>query len=143
EYMKDLMNDTAFDNFTMDFEDRQPDTPVQLLVDELHFHTADVSLELERPLPVDLSFQINRTGKANVQGTLVIDPLAVDMEVSLENVALKPFQPYAAPYVQFEVENGALTLQGKTTFRQNVSEHSMAMATFQGGVEISQLTLDD
>src|SRR5690606_32373725 len=41
------------------------------------------------------------------------------------------------------VENGALTLQGKTTFRQNVSEHSMAMATFQGGVEISQLTLDD
>jgi flagellar motor protein MotB len=138
---KVVIEDLAFDNFTIEFEDRQPDNPVTWLLDELHLHTANVSLDLNRPLPVDLSFQLNQTGKADVRGTLAVDPLTVEADVSLIDITLKPFQSYAAPFVQFDVENGALTLQGKMNFQQDSSVNPMV--TFQGGMEISQLTLND
>src|SRR5680860_180743 len=106
-----VIEDLALDNFTIDFEDRQPEDPVTLLLDTLHFHTSDVSLGLDRPLPIDLSFQFNQTGEANLQGTLEIDPLTIDLDVSLTDIAVRPFQPYLAPFVQFDVGDGALTLQ--------------------------------
>jgi hypothetical protein len=138
---KVVIEDLALDNFTIDFEDRQPEDPVTLLLETLHFHTSDVSLALDRPLPVDLSFQINQTGKAQLQGTLEIDPLTVELDVSLADIALKPFQPYVAPFAQFGVGSGALTLQGKTKFQKSSSAHPMV--TFQGGMGISQLALED
>jgi hypothetical protein len=138
---KVVIEDLALDNFTIDFEDRQPEDPVTLLLETLHFHTSDVALDLDRPLPVDLSFQINQTGKAQLQGTLEIDPLTVELDVSLADIALKPFQPYVAPFAQFGVGSGALTLQGKTKFQKSSSAHPMV--TFQGGMGISQLALED
>ena len=136
---KVIIQDLLLDNFTIDFEDRQPEDPVKLLVETLHFHTADVSLALDRTLPIDLSFQINQTGKAQLQGTLSIDPLTVDLDVSLTDIPLKPFQPYSVPYVQFNVGSGALTLQGKTTFQKGHT--SQPLVTFQGGMGISRLAL--
>ncbi len=65
-----VIEDLALDNFTIDFEDRQPEDPVKLLLDTIHFHTSDVSLDLDRSFPLDLSFQFNQTGKANLQGDI-------------------------------------------------------------------------
>ncbi len=138
---KVVIEDLALDNFTIDFEDRQPEDPVTLLLETLHFHTSDVSLALDRPLPVDLSFQINQTGKAQLQGTLEIDPLTVELDLLLTDIALKPFQPYVAPFAQFGLGSGALTIQGKTKFQKGSSAHPMV--TFQGGMKISQLALED
>lgn len=138
---KMVIEDLALDNFTVDFEDRQPEDPVTLLLDTLHFHTSDVSLDLERPLPVDLSFQFNETGKANLQGTLEIDPLTIDLDVSLTDIAVRPFQPYMAPFVQFDVGDGALTLRGKTHYQTGTK--TQPMVTFQGGMGVSNLALDD
>ncbi len=138
---KMVIEDLALDNFTIDFEDRQPEDPVKLLLDTLHFHTSDLSLDLDRPLPVDLSFQFNQTGKAKFQGTLGIDPLTIELDVSLADIALQPFQPYVVPFAQFDIENGALTLQGKTTFQKG--SKAQPMVTFQGGMGVSNLALED
>ncbi len=136
-----VIEDLALDNFTIDFEDRQPEDPVKLLLETIHFHTSDVSLDLDRPLPIDLSLQFNQTGKAKLQGTLEIDPLAIDLDVSLKNIALQPFQPYMTSFVQFDVGDGALTLQGKTHYQTGTK--TQPMVTFQGGMGVSNLALDD
>jgi len=138
---KVVIQDLLLDNFTIDFEDRQPEDPVKLLLETLHFHTSDVSLALDRPLPVDLSFQINQTGKAQLQGTLEMDPLTVELDLSLADIALKPFQPYVVPFVQFDVGSGALTLQGKTKFQKGAK--AQPLLTFQGGMGVSRFALED
>jgi len=135
------MKDLLLDNFTIDFEDRQPEEPVKLLLDTLHFHTSNVSLALDKPLPVDLSFQFNQTGKAQLQGTLEIDPLTVELDLSLTDIALKPFQPYVVPFVQLNVGSGALTLEGKTKFQKGAK--TQPLVTFVGGMRISRLALED
>lgn len=138
---KVAIKDLALDNYAIDFEDRQPEDPVKLQFNTVHFHTSDVSLALDRPLPVDLSFQINQTGKAQLLGTLEMEPLTVELDLSLTDIPLKPFQPYVVPFVQFGVGGGALTLQGKTKFQKGASADPMV--TFQGGMELSRLALED
>ncbi|GJL58939.1 MAG: ATPase [Nitrospirales bacterium] len=136
-----VIEDLALDNFTIEFEDRQPEDPVTLLLDTIHFHTSDVSMAMDRALPIDLSFQFNETGKANLQGTLETDPLTMKLDVALTDIAVRPFQPYMAPFVQFDVGDGALTLQGKTHYQ--VGSKTQPMVTFQGGMGVSKLALND
>ncbi|MCB9776235.1 MAG: DUF748 domain-containing protein [Nitrospiraceae bacterium] len=136
-----VIEDMALDNFTIDFEDRQPEDPVKLLLNTIHFHTSNVSLDLDRPLPLDLSFQVNQTGQATLQGILEVDPLTIELDVSLKDIALQPFQPYMASFVQFDVGDGALTLQGKTHYQTRAK--TQPMLTFQGGMAVANLALDD
>jgi uncharacterized protein involved in outer membrane biogenesis len=136
-----MVEDVDLDNFTIDMEDRQPATPVRLLLEALNFHTSQVSSTLAQPLPIDLSFQLNQTGKADLKGTVAIEPLSVQMEVSLTDIALKPFQPYLAPFVQFNVDRGALMLKGHTHY-QNASK-TESMLTYAGSIGVSKLALLD
>jgi uncharacterized protein DUF748 len=138
---KMVIEDLAVDNFTIDFEDRQPEDPVKLLLDTIHFHTSDVSLDLDRSFPVDLSFQFNQTGQANLQGMLMVDPLSLELDLSLKNIALAPFQSYIAPFVQFAIEDGALSLQGSTHYEAETT--TQPMVSFKGGMGISHLALGD
>ena len=136
-----LVEDLNLDNFTIDVEDRQPEDPARILVEALHFHTMQVSSALDKPLPIDLSFQLNQTGKADLQGTLNIEPLSVEMDVGLTDIALKPFQPYLMPFVQFDVGSGVLNLMGKTQY-QDASETD-PMVTYAGSIGVSKLAFLD
>ena len=135
------VEDVELDNFTIDVEDRQPVTPVRLLFEALHFHTSQVSSTLDHPLPIDLSFHLNQTGKAALKGAVAIEPLSVQLEVSLTDIALKPFQPYLSPFVQFNVGRGALSLTGQTHY-QNASK-AVPMVTYAGSIRVSKLALVD
>jgi uncharacterized protein DUF748 len=136
-----LVEDVDLENFTIDVEDRQPEEPARVLVETLHFHTSQVSSALDQPLPVDLSFQLNQTGKANLKGTVNIEPLSVEMDVGLTDIALKPFQPYLAPFVQFHVDSGALKLKGKAHY-QNASK-TEPMVTYAGSIGVLKLAFVD
>ncbi len=136
-----LVEEFDWENFTIDVEDRQPEEPARVLVEALHFHTSQVSSALDKPLPVDLSFQLNQTGKADLKGTVNADPLSVEMNVALTHIALKPFEPYLAPFVQFAIGSGALSLTGQTHY-QNASK-TEPMVTYAGSIGISKLALVD
>ncbi len=136
-----FVEDFSLDNFAIDIEDRQPEDPVRILVEALHFQTSDISSTLDNPLPIDLSFQLNHTGKAELKGMVNIEPLSVEMKVGLTEIALKPFQSYLAPFVQFEVESGALTLAGETHY-QGASK-TEPMVTYRGSIAVSTLAFLD
>ena len=136
-----LVEEVDIDNFTIDVEDRQPETPARVLVEALHFHTSQVSSALDQPLPIDLSFQLNETGKADLKGTVNVEPLSVEMAVALTNITLKPFEPYLEPFVQFEVGSGALTLTGQTQYQDNSTTEPMV--TFAGSLGLSKLAFLD
>ncbi len=136
-----MVKDVDLDNFAIDVEDRQPATPARLLVDALHFQTSQVSSALNQPLPIDLSFQLNETGKVDLNGSVGVEPLSVQLDMSLTDIALKPFQPYLTPFVQFDVGSGALTLRGQTHYQNAVN--TQPMVTFAGSIGVSKLALVD
>ena len=136
-----LVEKLDLDNFAIEMEDRQPATPARVLIEALHFHTSQVSSALDKPLPIDLSFQLNQSGKADLRGTVNIEPLSVTMDVGLTDIALKPFQPYLAPFVQFTVGSGALSLVGETHY-QGTSK-TEPMVTYAGSIGVSKLAFVD
>lgn len=136
-----VIQDLVLENFAVDFQDRQPEVPVNLLFEDLHFHTSEVALDFVKPLPIDLAFQFNQTGKARFQGTVEFAPLVVDLDCSLSDIGLQPFQPYLEPFVQFTVGSGTLGLQGHTHFQKSSSEEPLV--TFQGEMGVSRLALED
>ena len=136
-----MVQNVDLENFTIDVEDRQPATSARVLVEALHFHTSQVSSALDQPLPIDLSFQLNQTGKANLKGTVNIEPLSVEMNIGLTDIALKPFEPYLAPFVQFTVGSGALNLVGQTHYQD--ASKSEPMVTYAGSIGISKLVFID
>ncbi len=136
-----LVQDIVLENFTIDLEDRQPEIPVKLLLDSLQFHTSEFSTNFDKPLPVDLSFNLNQTGKADLKGSVEIEPVSVQLDVALSDIALQPFESYLSPFVQFDVGDGALSLAGKAHY-QDGSE-AKPMVTFDGGLDIAQLALVD
>ena len=138
---KVLVQELDFDNFTIDVEDRQPATPARVMVEALHFQTSQVSSALNQPLPIDLSFQLNETGKVDLNGSVGVEPLSVQVDMSLTDIALKPFQPYLAPFVQFDVSSGALTLMGQTHYQKALN--TGPMVTFAGSIGVSNLALVD
>ena len=136
-----VIDDLDWKNFTIEFEDRQPAPPVRMVFDAVHFHTSQVSSTLEDPLPIDLSFNFNDTGKANLKGTVAIEPLSVELDLALADIALQPFAPYLDPFVQFAVDGGVLTLEGQTHYQDGVETEPMV--TFAGALDISQVALVD
>ena len=136
-----MVEDLDLDNFTIEMEDRQPARPARVLVETLHFHTSKVSSALDQPLPIDLSFQLNQTGKADLKGTINMKPLSVEMNVGLTDIGLKPFQPYLESFVQFAVGSGAVTLKGQTHY-QDASKME-PMVTFAGSIGLSKFALVD
>ena len=136
-----MIQNVDLDNFTIDVEDRQLATPAGVLVEALHFHTSQVSSTLDGPLPIDLSFQLNQSGKADLKGTVNVEPLSVEMDLAFTDIALKPFEPYLAPFVQFKVGSGALTLTGKTHYQ--VASKTEPMVTYAGSIGVSKLAFLD
>ncbi len=136
-----LVEELDLANFTIDVEDRQPAEPARVLVEALHFHTSQVSSALDQPLPIDLSFQLNETGKADFKGTVNVEPLSVEMNVALTDIALKPFEPYLAPFVQFAIGSGAVSVAGKTHYQD--ASKTEPMVTYAGSIGISQLAFVD
>ncbi len=136
-----LIEELDLDNFTIDVEDRQPEVAARVLVEALHFHTSQVTSTLDQPLPIDLSFQLNQTGKAQLKGTVNIEPLSVEMNIGLTDIALKPFEPYLAPFVQFTVGSGALNLAGQTHYQD--ASKTEPVVTYAGSIGVSKLAFID
>ncbi len=136
-----FVQDIALENYTVELEDRQPDIPVKLLLDSLQLHTSEFSTNFDKPLPIDLSFHLNQTGKANLKGSVAIEPVSVQLDVALADIALQPFKSYISPFVQFDVEDGALSLAGKARYQD--SAKAEPLVTFNGGLDIAQLALVD
>ena len=138
---KVLVEEVDLENFTIDMEDRQLEVPARVLVEALHFHTSQVSSALDTLLPIDLSFQLNQTGKADLKGTVNVEPLSVEMNVVLTDIALKPFEPYLAPFVQFAIGSGALNLAGQTHYQD--ASTTEPMVTYVGSIGVSKLAFVD
>ncbi len=128
-------------NFSVGFEDQQPAFPVKIAIDSGNFHTSGISTTLESPLPVDLTFVLNGKGNVQAKGSLNIEPLDIHLALTLKDIGLKPFQPYLSPFVRFDVQEGAVNLEGKTRFQTGSS--AQPQVAYAGSVNLSRLVLTD
>jgi len=128
-------------NYQAKFEDRTLTTPGVLEVDALDVTVKDVRIPFTKPLPVGLSLTLNRTGHVDVRGQVTVEPMKADLEIKITQIAIHPFQPYLDRFLDADVREGAIDLNGSV---QYAKEHPKGpLLRFQGNLAVNQLLVTD
>jgi uncharacterized protein involved in outer membrane biogenesis len=98
-------------------EDRMKAPVKKFAIDPVNLHVENVSLDLAKPLPVQLDATINAKALWKISGTLAPSPLVADLQVSLEKSSLKYIQPYLLPVADLTIHDGWLNFGGKLQLR--------------------------
>ncbi len=102
-------------NAAVAFEDRTLTPASKFDLKPVNLRVADVSLEMERPLPVQLDAVINGHARFDANGTLTPEPLAADLDVKLAKARMQILQPYVLPVADLTITGGELDVAGKAT----------------------------
>ncbi|MBH0191503.1 MAG: DUF748 domain-containing protein, partial [Nitrospira sp.] len=128
-------------NYRAKFEDRTLTTPAVMEVDALDVTVKDIQIPFTKPMPVGLSLKLNQTGQVDVRGRVAIEPMTADLDLTLAQIAIKPVQPYLDRFLNAEVSDGAIDLNGSV---QYAKEHPKGpMLRFQGNVAVNRLRITD
>lgn len=135
------VDEVALQNYGAEFEDRTLERPGRLAVDAMNLTVSDVQIPFKKPLPVDLSMKLNETGSINVKGKVAVEPLEADVEAKLEHIEIRPFQPYLDRFLNADVLDGAIDLNGAVRFaKEHVRE---PLLQFQGNLAVNQFAIAD
>ncbi len=133
------VDEIGLKNYGASYEDRALPNPAHVDVDALNLTVKDVRIPFKKPLPVDLSLKLNESGVIEVKGAVTVEPLKADATLKLEHIEIRPFQPYLDQFLNAEVRDGAIDLDGAVHFSK---EHANApMLQFQGNLGVSQLAI--
>jgi hypothetical protein len=109
------VNNMAFTNFGLNFEDQTLKKPVAMNFKPINFKLTNYSNKNGAKLPVQLSVGINKTGLITLNGDTVIEPLSARLDLDAKNIDLEKFQPYFDKFVRLDVIDGALHIDGKVS----------------------------
>jgi hypothetical protein len=102
-------------NASIAFEDRTLTPAGKFDLKPVNLRVSDVSLDLSRPLPVQLDAVINGHARFDASGTLTPEPLAGEFDVKLAKARMQILQPYVLPVADLTITGGELDVEGKAT----------------------------
>ncbi|WP_447969052.1 DUF748 domain-containing protein [Nitrospira sp. M1] len=111
------VQDFAVQNYAIDFEDRTLEMPASLNFTGIDLQVKGLETNFEEPFDLSLVLTLNDSGKVKTKGTVDVDPVVADLELSLSEVALSSFAPYLSPHVQLELVDGVVELEGRMTYQ--------------------------
>lgn len=110
------IDEIAFDNYTITVEDNKPLKPARLKLDQLAFKITEVSTLTNAPVSAELTVRLNEAGVFGLRGTANIFAPSADMQISLDALDLRPFQPYLEEQTRLAVSSGALSMGGHAIY---------------------------
>jgi hypothetical protein len=128
-------------NYQAKFEDRTLANPGYLDVEKLDVTVKDVQIPFKKPLPVELSMTLNRTGLVSIRGQAGVEPMTADLDLLLKDIGIRPFQAYLDRFANMDVRDGAVNLTGKIRYAK---EHPKGpLLRFQGNLAVDRLSISN
>jgi hypothetical protein len=100
------------DRYTVKTEDLMPSQPVALSADRIRFRGDNISTGKNAKGKVSLSFKVGTGASVAANGTVVIDPLAANLNVDVKEFDIVPLQPYFTDKVKIMVLSGSISSKG-------------------------------
>lgn len=120
--------------------DQSPPRPVKLDVAEGFVTLRDLSLDLDRAVPLEAGFALRQGGRFNASGTVVPGQTSGTLDLSLAGLSLKPFAPYVNQFARLNLRSGAASTRGKLAFEQAKSGMKLK---FGGGFAVDDLAITE
>ena len=130
------------ENYSIHIEDKVPEKPVILDIDQLRLDVKNVSDQPNAKAAMSLSFRVQQTGSVAVDGTATFIPPSADLHLALTNADLRAITPYVSEQVKLLITGGAVDVNGQLHALGN--KPGEPMATFTGNMAINKfVTTDD
>jgi hypothetical protein len=101
---------------TLRLHDLTTPRPVDLTIDQLGFKLTGASTHLDKPVALATSLRWNGAGRIALDGTVTPQPLAADLQLDVADIALRPLDPYLAPFLNVLLTGGTARAKGHLTF---------------------------
>jgi uncharacterized protein involved in outer membrane biogenesis len=129
------------DDARIRFEDRTKRPVTPWTVAPLRVRVSDVSLDLSKPLPVELDARINDHANVTIRGRVTPSPLVASLDLSLDDARLAILQPYVLPFADLTIRDGIAAVKGHLDVRPPGSRPSQL--SFAGDVDVRNLHSTD
>jgi hypothetical protein len=100
-------------NASIAFEDRAMTPATRFDLAPVNVRVSNVSLDLSRPVPVQIDAMINGHARFDGKGTLTPEPLAADLDIKLAKARMQILQPYVLPVADLTITGGELNVDGR------------------------------
>jgi hypothetical protein len=97
-------------------EDRSTSPAAKVLLAPLSLKVDGASLDLAKPVTVNLDTHINGTGSLKVTGDVTPQPLSADVALKMDGVELNTMQPYIAQLTSLTLQSGRLSADAKLRY---------------------------
>ncbi|MBN8776601.1 DUF748 domain-containing protein [Thiomonas arsenitoxydans] len=129
----------ALRDFSAQVEDRQTSAPLRLDVVQGQASARNLSLDLRKPVALQVRFALKQGGQFSARGQVVPQPLAGSLQVQLQQLALTPYGSLLAPYVRLLLTSGTASADG--TVKLGKGQGSVPKVSYDGRAQIDNLAL--
>jgi len=120
------------------FEDRAVKPRAVVALDGLGVHAAGLSTKPGSRATFDVKATLNQTGKLQVGGSAVAEPLAASVKFDLRDLAILPLQPYFRDKVNLVITDGAVSLKGQVKVEPPAAKaHAERRVAFTGDFDVA------
>lgn len=122
--------------FDVAFTDQTVAPAAQLALQDIALGLDGISDDLGKAVPLTASFSVDGGGSFDATGNIVPGVPSADIDFKLNDLAIKPAQPYLSGFARLKIADGRLSTQGHASYGpQGVA--------FVGGFAVRDLRLDE
>ena len=122
-------------------EDNSTAQPVVITAERMNLRVENVSTDNSSTAGIDFSCLFNSSGTVGLQGTFMLDPLRLNLNLDLSSIDLRPAQPYVPESLKLLIAGGTLGIKGSLDLKQD--KDAKPSALYQGNILLSDFALAD
>ena len=129
------IRETVVDRYSVRFEDRTTDPPVEIALDRLRLKAENIATGGKRRGKFSFATLYNRQGSVTLGGTFAVDPLSMNARLQANALPIGPMQPYYTEKVKILLTGGAISAEGNISF--DAPKGKPVRAGFRGEVSVN------
>jgi hypothetical protein len=110
------LREFALNEASISAEDRSTSPIAKVILAPLSLKAGAVSLDLSKPVTMNLDTHINGAGSLSVSGDVTPQPLSATVALKLDGIDLKAVQPYIAQHTSMTLLSGRLSGDAKVSY---------------------------
>ncbi len=130
----------GLDGIEVGIVDQSPNEPVRLDLAKGFVTLKGLSLNLDKPIPLEAGFVLKQGGRFDASGTLIPGKASGALDLRLASLSLKPFAPYVNQVARLNLRSGVASTRGKLSFAQAKSGMKL---DFRGGFATDDLAITE
>ncbi|HEX2720414.1 MAG TPA: DUF748 domain-containing protein, partial [Candidatus Deferrimicrobium sp.] len=132
------IKETVIDRYSVRFEDRSTDPPVEIALDRLRLKAENIATGGKQRGKFSFATLYNQKGSVSLNGAFAVDPPSMNARLQAKALPIGPMQPYYTEKVKILLTGGAISADGNVSF--DAPKNKPVRAGFRGDVSVNDFS---